>query len=288
MKKFISVVLFALLFLVVPGTLDAQSVINPNAPRDGPYVREHINHRKPIDYTFLREADVMWAKRIWRVIDVREKLNLPIYNYENEPKKNRFSLFYIIKKGLEEGALHAYDNPVFDDEFQYEMPLSQVKAKLNRMDTSYSQNPNTGDIDTILVPRAIESQQVVRYWVKEDWFFDKQRSVMDVRIIGICPLIEKKDENTGEFRSYEALFWLYFPECRPYFAQYEVFNRFNDAERRTFDDIFHKRLFSSFIFKESNVYNRQVYQYAQNIDALLEADRIKDDLFIIEHDLWHF
>jgi hypothetical protein len=36
--------------------------------------------------------------------------------------------------------------------------------------------------------------------VKEDWFWDKQRSVMDVRIIAICPLQEKlapASENGG-------------------------------------------------------------------------------------------
>ena len=164
----------------------------------------------------------------------------------------------------------------------------EVNAKLNFVDTQLTQDINTGEWDTVLVPRSIASENVKQYWVKEVWFFDKQRSVMDVRIIGISPLIEKIDKNTGEFRGYEPLFWLYFPACRNYFAKFECFNRQNDGERRTYDDIFHKRLFESYIRKESNVYDRLIIEYTQQMGALLESDRVKDDIFVIEHDLWHF
>lgn len=286
MKQGIKYCLFAALGLAFSINVSGQTVINPNAPYDSPYLKEHINQRKPIPYTYLREADVMFAKRIWRVLDMREKINLPLY-YPTEPIKNRLCLFDVIRKGLEEGALHAYDRAVIDDEFQYEMPLSLVKSKLNSMDTVLTPNINTGLMDTVLVPKQVEASRITQFWVKEDWFFDKQRSVMEVRILGIAPLQEKMDQ-AGEFRSYEPLFWVYFPECRPYFAQYEVFNRFNDSERRTFDDVFHKRLFSSYIRKESNVYDRIIIEYAKSIDALLESERIKNDLFLMEHDMWHF
>jgi hypothetical protein len=72
------------------------------------------------------------------------------------------------------------------------------------------------------------------------------------------------------------------------FAQNEVYNRWNDAERRSFDDIFWKRLFGSYITKESNVYDRNIQSYAKDMDGLLEAERIKDDLFKFEHNLWEY
>jgi gliding motility associated protien GldN len=124
--------------------------------------------------------------------------------------------------------------------------------------------------------------------MKEDWFFDKQRSVMDVRILGLCPMKEKADPTSGEVIGYSPLFWVYFPECRATFAKAEVYNTKNDAERRSLDDIFWKRMFSSYIHKESNVYDRVVVSYATGLDVLLESDRIKDDIFVYEHDLWHF
>ncbi|MBK8340951.1 MAG: gliding motility protein GldN [Flavobacteriales bacterium] len=126
-----------------------------------------------------------------------------------------------------------------------------------------------------------------RYRLKEDWIFDKQRSKIDIRIIGIAPMIEKKGDD-GESKGFTTLFWLYFPECRYVFANWEVFNRENDAERRSFEDIFWKRQFSSTITKWSNVYDRRINNYRTGLDALLEGEEIKQSLFEFEHDLWNF
>ena len=62
----------------------------------------------------------------------------------------------------------------------------------------------------------------------------------------------------------------------------------NDSQRRTFEDLFQKRFFNSYIVKESNVYDRSIASYALGIDALAESQRIKHDLFLLEHDLWHY
>jgi hypothetical protein len=83
-------------------------------------------------------------------------------------------------------------------------------------------------------------------------------------------------------------FWVYFPSCRKFFAKHEVYNPKNDSERRTFEDIFWKRQFASVITKETKVFDRQISEYSKGIDALLESDRIKNDIFTWEHDQWHF
>ena len=80
----------------------------------------------------------------------------------------------------------------------------------------------------------------------------------------------------------------FFPEARTLLAKYDVFNRQNPSERRSFDDIFWKRQFSSYIVKEENVYDRSINEYKKGMDALLESNRIKDDIIIFEHDLWEF
>ena len=49
-----------------------------------------------------------------------------------------------------------------------------------------------------------------------------------------------------------------------------------------------KRMFSSTIVKEGNVYNRKVSEYMVGLDALLEAEKIKAEIFNIEHDLWEY
>ncbi len=281
MKRAVSIFLFA--GLLAGGKV---SFGQTSSVLDGVYQKEHLPAKVPVQYTSLREADVMWSKRIWRTIDLREKINLPLY-YPEDPINNYKSLFLVIKEGLMQGKLTAYDNPAFDDEFKVEMSLSQVKNIMSSMDTNLRQNLATGLFDTIVVPVELEARSMRKYWIKEDWFFDKQRSVLDVRIIGICPLIQKIDKATGDIRGDKPLFWLYFPQCRPWFDRFEVFNRQNDAERRTFDEIFEKRLFNSYVHKESNVYDRKIIEYCQGIDALLEAERVKNDMFQFEHDMWH-
>ena len=49
-----------------------------------------------------------------------------------------------------------------------------------------------------------------------------------------------------------------------------------------------KRMFASTIVKEGNVFDRGVTEYMIGLDALLEAEKIKTEIFNIEHDLWEY
>jgi gliding motility associated protien GldN len=251
------------------------------------YPVENTPNRKPVSWTPLREADVMWSKRVWRVIDLREKINLPLY-YPDVPTNNLKSLFDVLKEGVETGKLTCFGNALMDDEFQYPMTKAEYEGLIKTWDTLEVQNPTTLEYERVASQRIIESSQVWKYWIKEDWFFDKQRSVMDVRILGICPVVEKISETGEHLGADKPLFWIYFPEARPVFASSDVYMRHNDSERRTLDDVFWKRMFSSYVRKESNVYDRGIYDYKTGLDQLLESERVKDDIFKYEHDLWHF
>jgi gliding motility associated protien GldN len=252
------------------------------------FPNENSMNRKPVTYAPLRQADAMWSKRTWRVIDLRQKINLPLY-YPDEPILNRKSLFDVIKQGVREGKLTAFANPLIDDEFRYEMTLSDFERLIMSYDTLMIENPEKpGEYKKTAVPKPVESANIWKYWIKEDWFFDKQRSVLDVRILGICPVIEKIAENGDHLGADKPLFWIYFPEARPVFATAEVYMRHNDAERRTLEDVFWKRMFGSYVRKESNVYNRGIYDYSTGLDQMLESERVKDDIFRYEHDLFHF
>jgi gliding motility associated protien GldN len=254
---------------------------------DKPWVKENTPTRRVVPYTHVREADVMWHRRVWRTIDLREKINHTLY-YPTTPITGRKSLFEVIKLGVEEGTITAYS--IDSDEF--EIPLT--KAEVNKgILTRAELQPNfdeygeemEGFADTTWVP--IGSNDIASYRIKEDWFFDNERSIMDVRIIGICPVKLLFNED-GTVRGNDPMFWIYFPEARYVFANYDVFNRQNDAERRTFEDIFWKRMFNSYAYKRSNVYDRASVDFKDNIDILLEAEEIKNDIFTMEHDLWHF
>lgn len=259
------------------------SLSNAQNVLDGVFVKEHYPTRKVVPYTHLREADVMWCKRIWRKMDLREKINHPLY-FPAQKIKDRRSLTQVIMDAVNEGSLTAYRGD--DEEFTTVMTKAEIDGIMSRTDTLFVDDPdNPGNQIMKIATNEFDPSEVIEYRIKEDWFFDKQRSVLDVRIIGLQPV--KFEENEGEVRS-KPLFWIYYPEARSIFANAEVFNRQNDAERKTLEDIFWKRMFGSYIFREQNVYNRTISEYAQGMDALLEAERVKDDIFKLEHDLWEY
>ncbi|MGZ4033484.1 MAG: type IX secretion system ring subunit PorN/GldN [Bacteroidia bacterium] len=286
----LKILLLVFVVTIVTVNIYGQEVIKPPKYPDGVYTKENTRTRRAIPYPTLREADVMWSKRVWRVIDLREKMNFPLY-YPDARILDRKSLFDVIHDAAtKDGTITCFGQPATDDEFRYDMTKSEIEGLLVKWDsTATTEDPNNpGTFISAPTKNEITTDKVWQYWVKEDWFFDKQRSVLDVRIIGLCPLIEKKTETGESTGSSSPLFWIYFPEARPVFANQEVYMRHNDAERRTFEDIFWKRMFSSYIRKESNVYDRGIYDYKSGLDLLLESERVKNDIFMYEHDLWHF
>jgi len=258
-----------------------------DSPRDGVFDKIHLTEKKPIPYYPVREADVVWKKRIWRIMDLRQKINHPFY-YPETPQKGWKNFITVIVDAIREGAITAYD-PTNDDQFLVPYTYQEIEDKFTRIDTVDVVDPDNPQIilEKKVVKEEIDPTKVQTIKIKEDWFFDKQRSVMDVRILGICPVIDSYDEN-DVYLGKLNMFWIYFPEARPVFAQSEVFNRSNSAEKRTYDELFWKRMFGSYVYKEENVYDRDIIEYASGMDALLEAERIKNELFEFEHDLWEF
>ena len=257
-------------------------------PKDKAYDRAHINDLKPIPYTYLRESDVFWEKRVWRSVDFNEKMNHPLY-FPQTPQGRWRSFMQVIWDAMQNGEITAYEASGNTDNFEEMLPVpaSQLTAKLTTQQTIRQPDPNNPDVFvTQTVESPFEPQDVKFIWIKEDWIFDKQRSEMQIRIIGICPVIEDIDPTTNVFRGYKPLFWLYYPELRPLLAQSEVYNSGNSARRLTYDQLFLQRRFSSYIIKEDNVFDRRIDDYASGIDALLEAERIKNEIRDFEQELW--
>ncbi len=297
---------------------------------DGVFIQEHIPTKRMIPYEYVREADVVWSHRVWEYIDLREKINHPLYypfdEYDSDGKwvkhRSRWSLYTVMKHHILNGDLRVFSpyNPAqfslldgdqlkypidpqpglnYYSDSAYAAELFQYLGRLGPQPTRALSNMYGEDSTIMLADGTIEyvypprdtiwimSRDIVQYRIKEDWFLDKERSVLDVRIIAIAPVIYQKSPE-GDIEGLRELFWLYFPHCRFVFNNYFTYNEQNDAQWMSFDDLFWKRRFNSVAYRESNVHDRAIESYRAGVDALWESEHIKNEIRNIEHDVWSF
>ena len=257
--------------------LDPQgNELNEDAPLDGIVEKKLILEKRVLPYQPIREADVMWEKRIWRVVDVREKMNLP-FAYPEAP------LFSILVDAVDEGKIRVFS----DEKFQKQLNGDEVATMLSNVDTIITFDPETYAEVVEVVRNDIDPQDIKRYRIKEIWFFDEETSTLNVRILGISPLRDVFDEN-GNFKYELPMFWVYYPEAREVLARHRVFNEGNDTSPISWEDLFEMRFFSSYIYQQADVKGRRLKSYLSGVDLLLEADKIREEIFNWEHDLWTY
>lgn len=252
---------------------------NKDRPLDDIVEKRTITEKRVLAYDHIREADIFWEKRVWRVIDTREKMNLP-FAYPERP------FFSILMDAAEAGEITVYS--VEDDKFSQRLTPDEVKAMGASVDTITTFDPVTYEEKIEIVTNDINPEDVKRFRIKEIWFFDEETSTLQVRILGIAPLLDVKDENTGEFRYEQPMFWVYYPEARETLARERVFNFKNDSTNQTWEDLLEARFFSSYIIKASNVHDRRLQEYLSGVDLLLESEKIRQEIFNFEHDLWSY
>ncbi len=254
------------------------SELDEDGPLDDIVEKRIIDERRVLPYQPLREADIFWERRIWRVIDIREKMNLP-FAYPEMP------FFTILMDAAVNNDITVYSTE--DDKFTAQLQPDEVASMGATVDTVITFDPETYEEQIQIVRNELNPEDVKRFRIKEVWFFDEETATLQVRILGIAPLIDVKDDN-GNFKYEKPMFWAYYPECREILARHQVFNVGNDASPNTWEDLFEMRFFSSYIYKESNVHDFRLQDYLSGVDLLMEAEKIKQEIFNFEHDLWSY
>jgi gliding motility associated protien GldN len=283
MKKsigYIGALIFTLVF--AGNTVNAQ-IIN------GAYSKNNISEKRPMPLPSVREADVFWSKTIWRVVDLREKMNQTLY-YPTEETGDRKNLISLLLDGIQNGQITPYDARL-DDDFKVPMTFEQVQESFGAEETTEETiDFDTGERKQVTIQGEIRPSDIKQYMIKEEWYFDKQASALNVRIIGICPIREftREGDDTGEMQR-QKVFWVYYPEARNLLATNVALNPYNEAQSMSFDELFIKRFFNSYVVKESNVYNnRDISAYLSGKEAMLESKKIEQEIFNFEQDLWEY
>ncbi len=260
---------------------------DPEVPHYEPeYVNQDTNIRSlkgiVMPRPYLRNADIKYRKRVWRVIDLRQKMNKS-WTWPKNPISQVF--WELGTKGL----LQAYATDSFN---RILTPEDIIKATSDIITTSKQRlgSDDPSDVVDTSFAEYFRWDLIQKFEIMEDWVFDYKHGELKPIIIGIAPIQPKMI--MGQPFDMKP-FWLKMDDCRPTLAKSEVFNRYNDAMRLNWDQhINHHRLFDSYIVKTSEWDDKYITDKSefkqQGLASLLRAEEIKNDLFIFEHDLWEY
>jgi len=282
---------------VIPGipiTVDSSgetsNTIKKSLRQDAAFDKSAINERTPLPYEHLRWDDALYTERVWRELDLREKMN-KTFLYEAEDDNGSQMFINLLLKAVQAGDVTAFE----DDRFTTPMAMDQITSKTQGTADTTPQY-DLKQIDKIIGYKVTRSsfdpKTIMKLRMKEEWVFDREASRMFVRILGIAPVLTVLDPTTKKERGSQVLFWVYYPDLRPTLAKYEVYNSKNmGMGRMTWEELFESRMFSSYITKSTldNPSNRLIRQMIKDpILALLEGENIKERIFNYEQDLWSY
>ena len=250
-----------------------------------------IRDRVPLAYEHLRVDDAVYRHKIWREIDTREKINLP-FRYSADENNGNQRFISILLKAIQDSAVTVFD-PI-DDRFTTPLTISEVAKHLGGGGDSVPHYNDKGLVDRVdWKPREINLDSIYKFRIKEEVIFDKQSSRLFWRILGIAP-VRNVYSTTGEYVGVSEVFWVYYPDMRPIFAKYEIYNGKNFGARMSWEELFETRMFSGRIIKSTmdNPFDLPLSATPglkdNGVFQLYEGERITEKIFNYEQDLWSY
>lgn len=232
-----------------------------------------------LEYDYIDDRDILWSKIVYEKIDLNERLNFPLLFPINDEtyERNRKSLWRVLKENIVNKTItKLYFNR--NDNFKDPMTYSDVMEVI-----SVTEEINGVAMD----PEVIKSIDISAYRVKGMWYFDKRQGELRYRLLGIMPIGKNIKDDDG--KNDTDLFWVWYPSIRKVLHNELVFNDKNNATRISFDQLLVSRRFSSYIYKEDNIYgDRAIKDYKKpGLESILESERIKKEILDFEQDMWN-
>lgn len=175
-----------------------------------------------------------WQHIVYRELDINVDANAALY-YPQEPVDGMDNFFRVMFDALLKGKLNAYEyldgREIFEPKY-----LVNMQDVMDRHD---------------ITPTEIPSYQVMSYYIKEQWEFDRHTSQYGPRVLAVCPILHA----IGDFGSTVRypLFWVKYDDLRPFInTQLVMTAEMNIAPRYTMDDFFTLNLYEGEIYKVQN------------------------------------
>jgi len=290
-----------ILALIIVQTSFAQSnLLNAKRPSDiGKKTPQQlaVDNDKPLEYGYVDDRDVMWAKIVWEYIDLNEKINLPLYYPVDTTAvpKNRRSLFDTLLRGIKADEI----TEIYDDSYlSSKMTKAEISRKLFRVDTTNvgfdELNAGATNIDEYIDKINLTSQDIEGFKIKGMWYIDKRQGEMKYRLLAIAPVapdVQTMGRDDIDISEQLPLFWVFYPDARKSLHNMKVFNSKNAAYPISYDHILNARRFSYIIYKEENMYgDREVSDYVKGnaLFQVLESNKIKESIRNKELDMWNY
>lgn len=271
-------------------TASADNSYKKSLRDDNAFDKKSLTQRTPLPYEHLRWDDALYAEKVWRELDLREKMN-KTFMYEAVDDNGSQIFVNMVLKSIMSGEVTAFE----DDRFTTPVTPADIAQKTSgKNDTvpKYDIKQIDKVIGYVVTRTSFDPKSVTKLRFKEEWVFDRESSRMFVRILGIGFLKTEYFPNTTKERGTSSLFWVYYPDLRPMLAKAEVYNPKNMGQSRmTWEELFESRMFSSYIVKSTidNASNKMIRGYINDpILRLLEGENIKEKIFNFEQDLWSY
>jgi gliding motility associated protien GldN len=250
------------------------------------YQERTNEERKAIPYAPLRQADVMYARRIHQKLDMREKQNLAM-----QWPRNPFNelVYKAVMKGIDGKQLTPYQSDSLKNPYTREKVIDRISTEETVEKRPYPIERPNYTVDTT-IRNTLAPSEIKKFRIMEEWIFDKETSQYTPRIIAVAPLFKPK--RGGAELEEQTIFWVEWNELRKILVNETMFNRKNDAARLTYYDFFEQRLYSSYIVKYPTEFDQDITDMPKYEDskfaALIKAQKIEQKLLEFEHDLWQW
>ncbi len=264
---------------VVPDTVLSEEIIQDTIPTtDGFYQVNSMEDAIPFAYPEVNKKNIRFYKRVWRDIDLKDEKNYILAVPGN-------SLMEVIMKAIEKGKLSLYSPD--DDSFKGRMSAQEGMSRFADSVLVPIFDGEGNQIDSKMTLNEFDPARVTKFRIKEDIFYDKQRSRLETRIIGVAPLMNiTTSAELAESVGSTPAFWLYFPQLRYSLIQVDVSDPDKGLYDLTMDDFFVQNKFASAIIRESSPGMLQNVKQTELGTEQLDGQKVEEKLEIYKRKLW--